>query len=141
MWYSLAADAVVLLHLSFVFFVVGGGFLCWRWRWLAWIHAPSAIWGVAIEFGGWICPLTPLENHLRRRAGEAAYAGDFVQHHVLPLLYPVNLTDSLQVALGVLVLLINGFAYAVYLRRRPPDPRQKPTSHTSKKQGHQVRSP
>ena len=86
MWYGLAADAVVLLHLSFVLFVVGGGFLSWRWRWLAWIHAPSAIWGVAIEFGGWICPLTPLENHLRRRSGEAAYVGDFVEHHVLPLL-------------------------------------------------------
>ena len=118
MLYGLVADALVLLHLGFVVFVVGGGFLAWRWRWLAWAHVPSALWGAAIEFGGWICPLTPLENHLRQRAGTAGYAGDFVERYFTPVLYPADLTSSVQLALGTLVLLINGFAYAVYLRRR-----------------------
>ncbi len=118
MLYGLVADALVLLHLGFVVFVVGGGFLAWRWRWLAWAHVPSVLWGAAIEFGGWICPLTPLENHLRQRAGTAGYAGDFVEHYLTPVLYPADLTSSVQLALGTLVLLINGFAYAVYLRRR-----------------------
>jgi hypothetical protein len=118
MLYGLAADAVVLLHFAFVLFVIGGGFLAWRWRSLAWVHLPCALWGVAIEFGGWICPLTPLENHLRWRAGEAGYLGDFVAHYVVPVLYPAGLTPSLQIALGTLVLLINAFAYLVYFRRR-----------------------
>ncbi len=118
MLYGLIADALVLLHLGFVIFVIGGGFLAWRWRWLAWAHVPCALWGAAIEFGGWICPLTPLENHLRQRAGTGGYAGDFVEHYLTPVLYPADLTSSVQLVLGTLVLLINGFAYAVYLRRR-----------------------
>jgi hypothetical protein len=116
--YGLAADGVTLLHLGFVVFVVGGGFLAWRWRWLAWAHVPSALWGAAIEMGGWICPLTPLENDLRRRAGEAGYLGDFVDHYIGPLLYPAGLTRSTQLALGALVLGINLLAYAVYFRPR-----------------------
>ena len=118
MLYGLIADALVLLHLGFVIFVIGGGFLAWRWRWLAWAHVPCALWGAAIEFGGWICPLTPLENYLRQRAGTTGYAGDFVEHYLTPVLYPADLTSSVQLALGTLVLLINGFAYAVYFRRR-----------------------
>jgi hypothetical protein len=108
----------MLLHLGFVLFVVGGGFLSWRWRSLAWAHVPSALWGAAIEFGGWICPLTPLEGYLRGRAGEASGLEDFVEYYVAPLLYPAGLTSSLQLALGTFVVLINAFAYAVYFRRR-----------------------
>jgi hypothetical protein len=118
MQYGLAADAIVLVHLVFVLFVVGGGFLAWRWRWLTWVHLPCAIWGAAIEFGGWICPLTPLENRLRWQAGEAGYTGGFVEHYIIPVLYPAELTVSLQLVLGTLVVLINGFAYAVYFTRR-----------------------
>ena len=118
MLWGLAADGVMLLHLGFVLFVVAGGLLAWRWRWLAWAHLPSALWGVAIELGGWLCPLTPLENALRRRAGEAGYLGDFVDHYLGPVLYPAGLTSSRQVALAVLVLGINALAYAVYFRRR-----------------------
>ena len=120
--YGLAADAVVVLHLGFVLFVVGGGFLAWRWRSLAWVHVPSALWGAAIEFGGWVCPLTPLENLLRQHAGDASYAGSFVDHYLVPVLYPADLTLAVQFALGTLVLLINGFAYAVYFRRRRRGP-------------------
>jgi len=118
MRYSLAADAVVLLHLAFVLFVIGGGFLAWRWRRLVWAHLPCALWGAAIEFGGWICPLTPLENRLRWQAGEAGYSGGFVEHYVIPVLYPAELTLPLQLLLGTLILLINGVAYGVYLTRR-----------------------
>jgi hypothetical protein len=118
MSYGLAADGVMLLHFGFVLFVVGGGFLAWRWRSLAWVHVPSAVWGAAIEFGGWICPLTPLESYLRRRAGEAGALEDFVAHYIAPLLYPADLTSSLQLALGALVVGINALAYAVYFRQR-----------------------
>lgn len=118
MHYALAADAIVLIHFAFVLFVIGGGFLAWRWRWLAWAHLPCAIYGAAIEFGGWICPLTPLENRLRWQAGQAGYSEGFVEHYVVPVLYPAELTVSLQLVLGTLVVLINGFAYGVYLTRR-----------------------
>lgn len=113
------ADAVLLVHASFTLFVVTGGWLALRWRWLIWWHPPAALWGVAIEFGGWLCPLTPLENQLRADAGQRAYSGDFVQHYVTSALYPAALTRPIQVALGLLVLTTNVAAYGVmwYQRR------------------------
>jgi hypothetical protein len=112
------ADFVVVVHVAFVLFVVVGGFLALRWPWLVWLHLPAAVWGVLIEFAGWICPLTPLENELRRRAGEAGYAGGFVEHYLLPALYPAGLTQRHQWVLGGLVLLVNIVAYALLLHRR-----------------------
>ena len=85
---ALLADLLVLFHATFVLFVVAGGLLVLKWPRLAWLHIPCALWGVLIEFGGWICPLTPLENTLRQRAGEAGYSGGFVEHYVLHVLYP-----------------------------------------------------
>lgn len=117
MMYRALAAAVVILHFLFVAFVALGGFLAWRWRRVAWVHLPAAAWGVAIEFGGWVCPLTPLENGLRARAGLAGYSGGFVAHHVLPWLYPVGLTPPKQVMLGTLALLVNLVAYGLVLRR------------------------
>jgi Protein of Unknown function (DUF2784) len=117
MLYRGLADAVVLLHAAFVVFVVLGGFLAWHWRWVAWVHAPCALWGVAIEYGGWICPLTPLENDLRARAGLTGYPGGFVEHYLMPLLYPGGLTRPAQAALGTLALLVNVVAYGALLRR------------------------
>jgi hypothetical protein len=117
--YRLAADAVVVFHLLFIVFVVVGGFLAWRWRWLPWIHLPMAFWGMMIEFAGWICPLTPLENALRARAGQAGYEGGFIEHYVLPVIYPGNLTRTIQIGLGLLVLLVNVVAYVRYFRSRP----------------------
>ncbi len=114
----MAADLVALGHLFFVLFVVLGGLLVLRWRWLAWVHLPCAVWGVLIEFSGWVCPLTPLENRLRRLAGEAGYAGGFVEHYLLPLLYPAGLTRSVQIGLGLFALLINLAVYLWILRRR-----------------------
>src|SRR5437588_12535405 len=117
MAYRLLADAVVLLHTAFVAFVVLGGFLAWRWSRIAWLHVPCALWGAVIEYQGWICPLTPLENDLRRRAGLTGYAGGFVEHYVLPVLYPAGLTRPAQALLGTLVVIVNLIAYGVLLRR------------------------
>ncbi|MGH7530264.1 MAG: DUF2784 domain-containing protein [Gemmatimonadales bacterium] len=117
MIYRLLASAVVAIHGLFIVFVVFGGFLTWRWRWVAIVHVPCAIWGVVIELYGWICPLTPLENALRAKAGEAGYSGGFIDHYIVPLIYPGALTPRIQVVLGMLVLLVNLLAYGVLGRR------------------------
>lgn len=116
--YSLAADAVLVLHLGFVVFVALGGLLALRWPRVAWIHVPAAIWGAAIEFGGWICPLTPIENDLRLRAGESPYTGDFVARYLLPVIYPEGLTRDAQIVLGIAVVLLNTGIYFIVLRRQ-----------------------
>ena len=118
MIHSLLADLVVGLHLAFVLFVVLGGLLALRWPRIAWLHLPAVAWGALIEWRGWICPLTPLEMGLRRRAGEAGYEGGFLDHYLIPLLYPPGLTRELQLGLAVGVVLLNAVVYAVVLRRR-----------------------
>lgn len=116
--YRLLADATVVVHLGFVLFVVAGSLLVLRWPALAWLHVPAAIWGAWIECAGWICPLTPLENWLRRQGGQAGYSASFVDHYLLPVLYPAALTRELQWMLGGVVVMINVAAYAMILRRR-----------------------
>ncbi len=119
---GLLADLVLILHLLFVLFVIGGGLLVLKWPKLAWIHVPVALWGVIIEWAGFICPLTPLENSLRRQAGEGGYAGGFIEHYVTAVLYPQGLTRSIQILLGTAVLLMNGWIYwRVLSRRRKTD--------------------
>jgi hypothetical protein len=115
---GLLADALVVVHLLFVAFVGLGGLLVLRWPRVAWAHLPAAAWGVGIEVTGAICPLTPLEQELRRRAGGPAYQGDFVSHYLLPVLYPSGLTRAAQLGLAVLVLVGNLVIYALVLRRR-----------------------
>jgi len=115
--YRALADLVLVVHLAFVLFVVLGGLLVLRWPRLAWLHVPAAIWGVLIEYTGWICPLTPLENSLRMRGGEAGYSGGFIEHYIQPLLYPAGLTRSTQVVLGSLALVLNLTAYAIVVSR------------------------
>ena len=110
------ADALVMVHLLFVAFVVAGGFLQVRWPKLAWLHLPAAAWGAGIEFTGWICPLTPLENHLRVLGGHGAYSGGFVERYLLPVLYPENLTLPIQQVLGGVVVAVNLVAYALAYR-------------------------
>lgn len=117
MLYRALADGVVVLHAAFVVFVVLGGFLTWRWRWVAWLHVPAAVWGVVIEYRHWVCPLTPLENYFRGRAGLAGYEGGFIEHYIIPLLYPTGLTPARQVLLGTLALAANLVAYGVFIRR------------------------
>jgi len=122
--YQLLADALVFIHVGFIAFVVLGGFLAWRWRRVAWIHAPAALYGAAISLVGWVCPLTPLENRFRRLAGQAQYEGGFVEHYILPVLYPADLSFNLRIALGIAVLIVNAAVYAVYFWRRNTKPWQ-----------------
>ena len=117
MIYRGLADLVLVVHLAFVLFVVLGGLLVLRWRWVAVLHVPAAIWGILIEFAGWICPLTPLENSLRRLGGEAGYSGGFIQHYLLPLVYPAGLTRNFQLMLGSLALVLNIAVYTVLVVR------------------------
>lgn len=116
--YRALADTVVILHLAFVLFVVLGGLLVLRRPGVAWAHLPAAAWGAAIEFGGWICPLTYLENHLRLLGGGEAYRGGFVDRYILHILYPQGLTRGTQVVLGIVVLAINGYVYTRLASRR-----------------------
>ena len=118
MAYRLLADLLVLIHLGFVVFVVLGGFLVLRWPRLVWLHLPTAAWGAFIEFAGWVCPLTPWENQLRRAGGEAGYAGGFVEHYLMPVLYPAGLSRGVQIALGVVVIGVNLVAYGLVWRQR-----------------------
>jgi len=111
------ADAVMLLHGAFVVFVVLGGLLVLYRRWVLWLHLPAAVWGFLIEAAGMHCPLTYLENALRRRAGEAGYPGGFVEHYLIPVLYPIGLTRVDQAVLGALVVIVNLVVYGVVLRR------------------------
>jgi hypothetical protein len=115
--YWLLANALLLLHLAFILFVVAGGLLlAWEKR-LLWLHLPAAIWGALIEFMGWICPLTPLENHFRKLSGASGYEGGFIEHYLLPLIYPDALTPPTQFALGTFVLAINALIYLWLWRR------------------------
>ncbi len=118
MFYRVAADLVVVVHLAFVVFVVAGGLLCFRWPRARWMHLPAALWGVAIEWTGGTCPLTPLENTLRRLGGEAGYGGGFVAHYFLPVLYPAGLTRPVQIVLGTAVVVANVVIYALWWRSR-----------------------
>ncbi len=115
MIYLFLADILVVLHLAFVLFVVLGGLLLFRWPRVAWAHLPAALWGFLIEAFGWVCPLTPLEVRLRRLGGEAGYAGGFVEHYLLPVLYPSGLTRTHQVVLGGLVVVVNVGVYGWWL--------------------------
>jgi hypothetical protein len=115
--FSLLADLVLVLHLIFVVFVVLGGLLALRWRWAVWVHVPAALWGVGVELTGWFCPLTPLENHLRERAGQGTYDSDFIARYALPLLYPEGLTREAQLALGGFALGVNVLVYWVVIYR------------------------
>jgi hypothetical protein len=121
MLYSLLADLVLMLHLFFVLFVLFGGLLALKWPRAKWLHLPAVVWGAFVEFSGWICPLTPLENWLRTQAGDASYEGDFIVRYLLPTLYPNALTPEIQVVLGALVLVVNLVIYGWLWRawRRP----------------------
>jgi hypothetical protein len=112
------ASGVVVFHAAFVVFVVIGGFLALRWRWLVWLHVPAVIWAVLLEYNGWICPLTPLENTLRARAGMAGYSGGFIEHYILRELYPARLTSNLRWGLGTFALVVNIVAYSLIIRSR-----------------------
>jgi Protein of Unknown function (DUF2784) len=120
MWFHIGVDLVVAVHLLFICFVVFGAFLAWRWPKIIWVQLPAMVYGALIEFIGFTCPLTPLENYLRRRAGEAGYRGGFIGHYLVSVVYPPGLTRGVQVGLGVAVLVIAVIGYAGYLHRHAP---------------------
>jgi hypothetical protein len=117
MVYRALADLVLVLHLAFILFVVAGGLLALRWRWVPLVHLPAALWGVFIEVSGRACPLTPLENALRRAAGASGYSSGFIEHYVVPTIYPVALSYPAQLLLAGVVLLANALVYSVVWRR------------------------
>jgi hypothetical protein len=122
MLYRLAADAVLVAHLGFIVFVLFGAVLALRWRWLPLLHLPAAGWGIFVEVSGRLCPLTYLENALRSAAGQAGYAGSFIEHYLLPVIYPAGLTRELQFVLAAAVVLVNAGVYGWVIRRRRRHP-------------------
>lgn len=111
------ADLIVLIHFGFILFVIFGGFLVLKWHKLIWLHLPAAIWGALIEFTGWICPLTTLENRLRS-SSDGAYASGFIEHYLIPVIYPSGLTREIQLGLGLAVILLNLVVYRKLYRNR-----------------------
>ncbi len=128
MWDSAAADLVVVVHLLFIGFVVCGAFLTWRWPRVVWAHIPALVYGALVEFAGIACPLTLLENDLRRRAGQAGYRGGFIAHYLVKVIYPPGLTRGMRVGLGIVVLLVAAIGYRGFLRRHARRPRRELTS-------------
>ena len=117
-FYSMAADGVVVIHLGFILFVFLGALTLFRWPWMIWIHVPAAVWGGLVELLGAPCPLTPLENHLRRAGNAEAYGGGFIDHYIMPIVYPPGLTRETQVVLGVFILVLNFAIYYKFVTRK-----------------------
>ncbi len=115
--YQLLTDLVILAHTAFIVFVLFGGLLAFRWRWMPLAHLPAVGWGAAVEFFGWVCPLTPFENMLRRAGGGGGYSGSFIERYLVPLVYPAELTRELQFLLGGAVVTVNAVVYFLVLRR------------------------
>jgi hypothetical protein len=118
-WAKLAVDSIIVLHFIFVLFVLFGALFLLRWRGLVWLHIPAMIWGILVELNGWVCPLTPLENQLREKAGLGLYHGDFVMHYIMPVLYPANLSRTTQILFGIVVIVVNLVIYVYVFRIRP----------------------
>jgi len=129
MVYRILTDIVVMLHFAFVLFALFGGIGVLYRKFIVWIHLPAVVWAVLIEFAGWICPLTPLENLLRDRGGLGGYETGFIEQYLMPVLYPAGLTRNLQMVMGGAVLAVNLFVYALLWRRtakrvKPKNPRR-----------------
>ncbi len=121
MLYQLAADFIVLIHFAFIVFVLTGGLLVFKWRWVIWLHIPAAIWGALIAIVGWICPLTPIENSLRQASAGEEYASGFLDRYLAPLIYPAGFTDEIATVAGIVVIVINVLVYSIFLIRRTRD--------------------
>ena len=127
MIYRVLADALVALHFAFILFVGLGALSAYRWPKVAWAHIPCALWGTWIEISGGICPLTPLEVRFRRMGGEAGYTGGFIEHYLIPIMYPSGLTRTHQLLLGGLVVAVNVGAYGLLLARRVRSGNERPS--------------
>jgi asparagine N-glycosylation enzyme membrane subunit Stt3 len=123
MFSKILADTVLLIHFAFVFFAVFGGISVLYKRSLAWFHIPVVLWSSVINLGGWICPLTPLENYFRSQAGRAGYEGGFVQHYIESLVYPGGMPRNFELIAGISILAWNGLVYLfvlLYWKQRQP---------------------
>ena len=118
MIYSFLADLLVLFHLVFILYVIAGALLIFKWPKTLWLHLPSCFWGMTVEFTGWICPLTPWEIRLRRLAGEEGYTGSFIEHYLIPIIYPSGLNREIQMLMGCIVLIVNLSLYTLILIKR-----------------------
>jgi hypothetical protein len=116
-FYGLLADATVIVHLAFILFVVFGALLALRWRGVVWLHLPAALWGAVVEFTGRICPLTPLENRFRLASGRPTYNRSFIEHYLVPIVYPAELTREAQIFLGLMVVALNVVLYVLLWRK------------------------
>ena len=132
MIYRWLADALVVFHLAFVGFVLAGAVLVVRRRWLALLHVPAFVWGAVVELNAWTCPLTPWEQHLRRLAGQRGYEGGFVEHYLIPVLYPAGLDPRIQLVLGLVVIVVNIILYGWVLALRAGGARNGSPDHTTK---------
>jgi hypothetical protein len=117
MYCRILTDFIVVTHLLFILFVIFGGFFVLYKRWVVWVHLPAVIWGICVELFGWICPLTPLENWLRSGGGQQGYEGGFIEHYLMPIIYPDHLTRNMQILFGLGVLMINAILYGIWLSR------------------------
>lgn len=115
------ADFLVIVHLAFIYFVLFGGILVMRWQWVSVFHLPAVAWGALIEFQGWICPLTPLELHYRLLAGQSGYTDGFIEHYLIPIIYPSGLTRPIQIAISLFVITINLTIYGRCFYHLRPD--------------------
>ena len=113
----LSADVIVLIHFCFILFVIFGGLLALKWRKFIWLHIPAMTWGILIEFSGWICPLTTLENELDRNNKAEAYSTGFIEHYIIPIIYPEGLTRDIQVILGIALIVFNLFIYTLLIKK------------------------
>jgi len=120
---SLIADGILILHLAWIVFAILGGLLALRWPRVAWVHLGVVVWSAWVILAGWVCPLTPLENHFRWTAGQEGYQDGFVEHYITALVYPPGLTRALQIGLGVAILLWNAVIYALVFHRRNQEER------------------
>jgi len=117
MLYQILATGSVIVHFGFVGFVIVGGVLCFKKPKIAWFHIPAVVWAITIELTGKVCPLTPLENYFRLKAGSLDYSTDFISHYLMPILYPEELTRNIQYLLGLAVFLINMIIYGLLIQR------------------------
>ena len=130
------ADFLVILHLTFIGFVLLGGLLVYRWKWVCLLHLPAVTWGALIEFQGWICPLTPLEQKFRFLAGQSGYTGGFIEHYLIPIIYPSGLTRTVQISIGLFVIILNLAIYGWVLYDLLHSPKkEKKKSHPSENPG------
>ena len=133
--YHALADLIILVHIAFIVFVLLGGLLAFRWRWMPSAHLPAVAWGAAVEFFGWVCPLTPLENVLRRAGNGAGYSVSFVERYLVPLVYPAELTHELQLLLGGAVVAVNALVYFFVFHRVTNLGRARPSESEDAKCG------